>query len=664
MNYKNLCGMLFSLLCGCSSANQEKYASFDDYPVPEGSWEEMSYSPFATSFSAWAPTAEEVRVLLYEQGEGGAPYEMIQMKRAEDGLWEASMKSDLKGKFYTFNVKIDGRWQGDTPGIKAKAVGVNGNRAAIIDFKDTNPQGWEKDVRPQFAQMSDAIIYEMHFRDISIDTVSGIKNRGKFIAFSEENTHTFWGEKTGLDHLKELGITHVHILPSFDFSSIDESKLDVPQYNWGYDPKNYNVPEGSYSTNPFDPVTRIREFKQMVMAFHKAGIRVVMDVVYNHTASTTDGNFERMVPGYFYRQDKDGNLANASGCGNETASERAMMRKYMIESVCYWASEYHIDGFRFDLMGVHDIQTMNDIRLALDKIDPTIIMYGEGWAAAAPQLPFDELAMKNNVYKMPGVAAFSDEFRDSLRGPFGQDDMGAFLLGRKGHENGIRFGIVGGVKHPQLKKDSVNAGPDSWVSSPSQFISYVSCHDDLCLADRLKKTLSNASEAELVALQKLAETAVLTSQGVPFIFSGDEFMRTKYGNPNTYNMSDSINAINWYYKTKYRDVFDYVKGLVEIRKAHPAFRMGKTELVCEYLEFLPAPSSVVAFLIKGAPCNDTWSNIIVVLNAQKSPVVIQIPEGEYRVACKDGIVDTKSGIGVISGNQVKVSPRSALIIHQ
>ena len=456
MNYKNLCGMLFSLLCGCSSANQEKYASFDDYPVPEGSWEEMSYSPSATSFSAWAPTAEEVRVLLYEQGEGGAPYEMIQMKRAEDGLWEASMKSDLKGKFYTFNVKIDGRWQGDTPGIKAKAVGVNGNRAAIIDFKDTNPQGWEKDVRPQFAQMSDAIIYEMHFRDISIDTVSGIKNRGKFIAFSEENTHTFWGEKTGLDHLKELGITHVHILPSFDFSSIDESKLDVPQYNWGYDPKNYNVPEGSYSTNPFDPVTRIREFKQMVMAFHKAGIRVVMDVVYNHTASTTDGNFERMVPGYFYRQDKDGNLANASGCGNETASERAMMRKYMIESVCYWASEYHIDGFRFDLMGVHDIQTMNDIRLALDKIDPTIIMYGEGWAAAAPQLPFDELAMKNNVYKMLGVAAFSDEFRDSLRGPFGQDDMGAFLVGRKGHENGIRFGIVGGVKHPQLKKDSVN----------------------------------------------------------------------------------------------------------------------------------------------------------------------------------------------------------------
>ena len=561
-------------------------------------------------------------------------------------------------------MKIDGRWQGDTPGIKAKAVGVNGNRAAIIDFKDTNPQGWEKDVRPQFAQMSDAIIYEMHFRDISIDTVSGIKNRGKFIAFSEENTHTFWGEKTGLDHLKELGITHVHILPSFDFSSIDESKLDVPQYNWGYDPKNYNVPEGSYSTNPFDPVTRIREFKQMVMAFHKAGIRVVMDVVYNHTASTTDGNFERMVPGYFYRQDKDGNLANASGCGNETASERAMMRKYMIESVCYWASEYHIDGFRFDLMGVHDIQTMNDIRLALDKIDPTIIMYGEGWAAAAPQLPFDELAMKNNVYKMPGVAAFSDEFRDSLRGPFGQDDMGAFLVGRKGYENGIRFGIVGGVKHPQLKKDSVNAGPDSWVGSPSQFISYVSCHDDLCLADRLKKTLSNASEAELVALQKLAETAVLTSQGVPFIFSGDEFMRTKYGNPNTYNMSDSINAINWYYKTKYRDVFDYVKGLVEIRKAHPAFRMGKTELVCEYLEFLPVPSSVVAFLIKGAPCNDTWSNIIVVLNAQKSPVVIQIPEGEYRVACKDGIVDTKSGIGVISGNQVKVSPRSALIIHQ
>lgn len=666
MNVKHL--LVVSMLAttiGCNSVQQKSYNSYEDYPVYDGNWDEMVYSPSSTRFALWAPTAQEVRVMLYEAGEGGSAYQMITMEADKDGMWRAEVDGDLKGRFYTFNVKIDGNWQGDTPGVMAKAVGVNGNRAAIIDWNSTNPAGWSEDKRPPLKSFSDIIIYEMHHRDFSIDTVSGISNRGKFLALTEEGTTTFLGEKTGLDHLKELGVTHVHLLPSFDFSSVDEAKLDKPQYNWGYDPKNYNVPDGSYSTDPYNPEVRIREFKQMVMALHKAGIRVILDVVYNHTAVTEGSNFERTVPGYFYRQDKDGKFADASACGNETASNRAMMRKFMVESVCYWAKEYHVDGFRFDLMGIHDIETMNTIRRALDKIDPTIYIYGEGWAAAAPQLPEEKLAMKNNTFKMPGVAAFSDEFRDSLRGPFGNDAQGAFVIGRPGHEAGIRFGLVGGVEHPQVNKDPVHKVPKIWASSPSQMISYVSCHDDLCLADRLKVTLPGASVQELVALQKLAETAVLTSQGVPFIFAGDEVLRDKKGVHNSYNSSDSINAIDWRNKTLYKDVFDYVKGLIAMRKAHPAFRMGSAELIQKHLEFIDVPvSNVIAFRLKGNPCGDSWMNTVVVLNARTEPVSVPVPEGKYWVACRDGKIDLVLGLGTITGNQVQVGPRSAMIIHQ
>lgn len=666
MNVKHLLVMsMLATAIGCTSVQQNTYESYDDYPVYDGNWDEMVYSPAFTRFALWAPTAQEVRVLLYEAGEGGSAYQMVAMQPDRDGMWRAQVDGDLKGRFYTFNVKISDIWQGDTPGVMAKAVGVNGNRAAIIDWNVTNPVGWDKDQRPPLKNFSDIIIYEMHHRDFSIDTVGGIKNRGKFLALTEEGTKTFLGEKTGLDHLKELGITHVHLLPSFDFSSVDETKLDKPQYNWGYDPKNYNVPDGSYSTDPYRPEVRIREFKQMVMALHKAGIRVIMDVVYNHTAVTDGSNFQRTVPGYFYRQDKDGKFADASACGNETASDRAMMRKFMIESVCYWAKEYHIDGFRFDLMGIHDIETMNAIRKALDKIDPTIYIYGEGWAAGAPQLPEEKLAMKNNTYKMPGIAAFSDEFRDSLRGPFGNDAQGAFIIGRPGHEAGVRFGLVGGIMHPQVNSNPKHKVPKIWANSPSQMISYVSCHDDLCLTDRLKATLPGASVQELSALQKLAETAVLTSQGVPFIFAGDEVLRDKKGVHNSYNSPDSINAIDWRNKTLHKDVFDYVKGLIAMRKAHPAFRMGDAGLVQKHLEFIDVPASnVVAFRLKGNPCGDSWLNTIVVLNSRTEPVAVPIPEGKYWVACRDGKIDLVLGLGIITGNQILVAPRSAMIVHQ
>ncbi len=665
MDLKHLILMSVLTTAGCSSSHRGGELPFDDYPVCRGEWEEMLYSPSSTRFSLWAPTAQEVRVLLYEEGQGGSAYTMIRMEEGDDGMWKAEADGDLNGKFYTFNVKVGDVWLGDTPGLKAKAVGVNGNRAAILDMDATDPEGWEDDRRPAMQAFSDMVIYEMHHRDFSIDTVSGIKHRGKFLALAEQGTATYLGEKTGIGHLKELGVTHVQLLPSFDFATVDETRLDVPQYNWGYDPKNYNVPEGSYSTDPYRPDVRIREFKQMVMALHRAGIRVIMDVVYNHTASAEGSNFERTVPGYFYRHTEDGKLADASGCGNETASERAMMRRFMIESACHWASEYHIDGFRFDLMAIHDIETMKEIRAALDKIDPTIYIGGEGWAAEAPQLPEERLALKKNIARMPGIAAFSDEFRDSLRGAWGDDSKGAFLVGLEGFSEGLKFGLAGGVAHPQVEADSAGGPLRDWAGQPSQLISYMSCHDDLCIADRLSATLPDASADERTALMKLGMTAVLASQGIPFIFAGDEVMRSKFGVANSYASPDSINAIDWRNKTAHRDLFDYTCGLIAMRKAHPAFRMGDAERVRRHLKFLDTPSdNVVAFRIEGNPCGDAWANVTVALNAGASPAAVEVPEGEYRVVCRDGKIDAAAGLGMVKGNVLAVSPHSALIVHQ
>lgn len=664
MNVKHVIwASIMSTTISCQSVKKE-YTSFEEYPIPEGKLVEMEYSPIETKFTLWAPTAEEVRVLLYDSGNEGSAYQTLSLEMEEDGIWNTSIKEDLKGKFYTFNVKVNGKWLGDTPGIMAKAVGVNGKRAAVIDLRSTDPEGWANDVRPLLKDYADIIVYEMHHRDFSLDSVSGIRNKGKFLALTELGTTTSQGEKTGIDHLKELGVTHVHILPSYDYASVDESKPDKAQYNWGYDPQNYNVPDGSYSTDPYKPDVRIKEFKQMVQALHKAGIRVVLDVVYNHTFNTEESNFERTVPGYFYRQTKDGKPANGSGCGNETASDRAMMRKYMVESVLYWINEYHIDGFRFDLMGIHDIETMNEIRAAVDKIDPSIFIYGEGWAASAPQLDQEELAMKANIYKMPRIAAFSDEMRDGLRGGWDDDRKGAFLIGQPGHEMSIKFGLVGAVKHPQVINDSVNYSKEPWALQPTQMISYVSCHDDMCLADRLKATMPDATDEERASLHKLAETFVFTSQGVPFIFAGDEMMRDKKGIHNSYNSPDSINTIDWRNKTMHHDVFDYVRELITLRKNHPAFRMGDADKVRQYMEFLPVEgSNLVAFILKDNANGDSWKNIIVAFNSRKEPAKLSIPAGRYTIVCKDEKIK-QSGMGQVSGNEIIVPARSAMIIHQ
>lgn len=656
---------LIMALIVISCSEKREYKSFDDYPVPSNELIEMNYSQTSTEFMLWAPTADEVRLMIYEKGEGGNPIETFAMQlNPKDGLWSKTVESDLAGKFYTFNVKVNNKWLGDTPGINARAVGVNGARAAIIDMNSTNPEGWENDKGPTVNSYSDIVLYEMHHRDMSISPTSGIENKGKYLAMTEKGTVNADGLSTGIDHLKELGITHVHLLPSYDYASVDESKLSENKYNWGYDPQNYNVPDGSYSTNPFEPTVRINEFKQMVKSLHDQGIGVVLDVVYNHTYNTENSNFERTVPGYFYRHKEDGSLANGSGCGNETASDREMMRKYMIESILYWMNEYHIDGFRFDLMGIHDIETMNQIREAVTKVNPSAFIYGEGWAAEAPIYPQDSLAMKANAAKMPGIAVFSDEMRDGLRGPFNDDKKGAFLAGLPGTVESVKYGIVGAINHPQIAYDSVNYSNAAWAQEPTQMISYVSCHDDMCVVDRLKSTMPAITPEELIKLDKLAQTVVFTSQGVPFMYAGEEVLRDKKGVHNSYQSPDSINEIDWSRKTLNNDVFQYYKGLIDLRKSHPAFRMGKADLVRENLEFLPVDKdNLIAYQLKNNANGDSWNNIIVAFNGNNTPEKITVPSGKYTIVLNNGKID-KNGLSTINSNEVVVPAQSALIMHQ
>lgn len=642
---------------------------------------EMIYSKVKTLFKLNAPTTvnldgmtgattqidkkKQVEIHIYEDGQGGKAIKTIKMKASGENRWEATVKGDLKGKFYTFDVG-----KGETPGVFAKAVGVNGMRGAIVDMAETNPQGWENDQRPVIQSPADLVIYEMHWRDFSIDVSSGLKNKGKFLALTEPKA---------IEHLKNLGVNAVHILPSFDYASVDETKLDTPQYNWGYDPKNYNVPEGSYSTDPYNPVTRIKEFKQMVQALHKAGIRVILDVVYNHTFNIDHSNFQLTYPDMYYRKTADGKYSDGSGCGNETASEKPLMREFMLESVKYWIDEYHIDGFRFDLMGVHDIETMQQIRAEVNMIDPSIYIYGEGWSAGSCAYPVDKLAMKANAQQLNGIAAFSDDMRDALRGPFSDDHKGALLAGIPGEEESLKFGIVGGIAHPQVDMTKVNYDKKPWTNNPTEQISYVSCHDDMCLVDRLKASIPSLTDknipekertAELIRIDQLAQTAVFTSQGVPFILSGEEMLRDKKGIHNSYNSPDSINHLDWNNLQRYPQLFTYYKNLIQLRKNHPAFRLATGDKVRQHLEFLPAVNSkdvkqdcLVGFLLKDLQEIDAWKTIVVIYNFNKEAKEMAIPEGNYTIACCNGAID-EAGLGEVSGKEVLVDGQSALILFQ
>lgn len=615
---------------------------------------EVEYSPKETTFQlTTSPDVKKVNVLLSDTDSDNPAEQMIkQMKHVGAGKWKLTVKSDLKGKYYLFSVYNNAQ-PDNTPGIFAKAVGVNGKRGAIVDLRDTDPEGWNSDVRPTLNNPCDLVIYEMHHRDFSVDLSSGLKNKGKFLALTEPKA---------IEHLQRLGVNAVHILPSYDYASVDESKPDVPQYNWGYDPLNYNVPEGSYSTDAATPTTRIREFKQMVQALHKAGIRVILDVVYNHTFDINGSNFQKTYPDYFYRKTAEGKYSDGTGCGNETASEKPLMREFMKESVEYWVKEYHIDGFRFDLMGVHDIETMNEIRAMVDKIDPSIYIYGEGWSAGSCAYPQEKLAMKAHAKQLDGIGAFSDEMRDALRGPFSDDHKGGFLIGEPDQEESIKFGIVGAIAHPQIDMTKVNYSREAWTNEPSQMVAYVSCHDDMCLTDRLRATMPYITDDELIRLDLLAQTAVLTSQGVPFILAGEEMLRDKKGVHNSFRSPDSINRLDWNNLKRYPQVFDYYAGLIALRKAHPAFRMGKADEVRKNLEFVDAPKGVVAFRLKNNAGGDAWQNIYVVLNSQKTPQNVKVAEGSYTKVVANGKVNAE-GLGLISGSTLTVAPQSALIVH-
>ena len=652
------------LLAGCSSS-YKKYKSFDEYPVYNGNDLELSYAATGSKFRVWAPTADEVKLLLFDNGIEGAAYMMKNMHRSKNGTWVVAVSGDLKGKFYTFQIKIGEKWMNETPGMWVKAVGVNGKRAAIIDLNETNPEGWEKDKRPELKNVADIALYELHVRDFSMSPTSGMKNKGKFLAFTEQGTKNTAGQATGIDHLKELGITHVHLLPSYDYASVDETKLNENKYNWGYDPLNYNVPEGGYSSDPANPVARIKEFKQMVQSLHQANIRVVMDVVYNHTFVGEESHLNLLVPGYFYRFNKDSTWSNASGCGNETASERPMMRKFMVESVVYWAKEYHVDGFRFDLMGIHDIETMNAIRAALDKVDPTIVIYGEGWTASGSPLPEEKRAVKKNAKQLKGIAVFSDDIRDALKGSWMHSEIPGFVSGTDSLEESVKFGVVGGVQHSQIDYSKPIYSKEPYVNSPLQTINYVSCHDDMCLADKLRSSRpKGATEDEIIKFNKLTQTVVYTSQGLPFIYAGEEIYRDKKGVHNTYQSPDSINQINWDNKTKYIDIFNYYQGLIALRKAHPAFRMTSQDMVQKNLKFLDMNTpNVVAYTLGNNANKDSWKQILVIFNGNRKPVGLQIPEGTWNVVCYNGAINPSGVLMQVKGQKLNVPASSAAIMY-
>jgi len=657
-----------NLTCGFVSAQSRYDSRFENYPVYSGDDLELTVDSSGTRFRLWSPKAQDVVVNLYDNGHTGVPYKTLPMTHdVSTGTWTASVPEKLYGKFYTFKVKHDGKWLSETPGVWAKAVGVNGKRAAIIDFSTTSPAGWHQDKGPEVRNFSDVIVYEMHHRDMSMHPSSGIANKGKFLALTEKGTTSPEGEKTGIDHLKELGVTHVHILPSYDYNSVDETNLQNNTYNWGYDPQNYNAPEGSYSTNPSNPAARIREMKEMVKALHDAGIGVIMDVVYNHTAENDGSNFELTAPGYYHRHWDDGRYSDASGCGNETASDRRQMRDYIINSVKFWAKEYHIDGFRFDLMAIHDTETMNAVAAELKKINPSIFVYGEGWTAGDSPLAAERRALKENVSAMKDIAVFSDDMRDAVKGHYTDASDRGFATGKPGLEETVKIGIVAATAHPQVDYSKGNNSRFPYAESPEMIVNYVSCHDDLCLTDKLKKSMAGESEENMLNAAKLAQTIVFTSQGTPFMFAGEEVFRDKKGVHNSYKSPDSINAIDWSNKARYRDLFDYYRDLARLRKEHPAFRMTSAEDIARHLVFDEIDSSrepnLISYSLKDSANGDEWKEIKVVFNGASSSRVVNVKKGKWVIVAKDGKFTGQDAEDRFNGGRIELAPYSALILR-
>lgn len=635
-----------------------------DYEVYTGNDLGAVYSPKMTRFKVWAPEAESVKLNLYKQGEGDNLIDQHIMKKSANGTYVFEKQGDCNGIYYTYTVVNHGEEQ-EAVDPYTKAAGVNGQRGMVINLAKTNPQGFELDGYRNPEHITDAIIYEGSVRDFTMDESSGVFHNGKFLGLTEANTTNHFGEATALDYISGLGVTHVQILPAFDFETVDE-KNQKAQYNWGYDPDNYNVPEGSYAVSPYDGAVRIQEMKQMVLALHSRGIGVIMDVVFNHTYRRDDSNLQKIVPGYYYRSDETG-YTNGSGCGNEVASDRPMVQKLIVDSLIYWAKEYHIDGFRFDLMGVLDIDTMNVIAERLKEIRPDIYLYGEGWNGGPSSLAEEKCAFKASAKKMPGIGMFNDDIRDTIKGSVFYDDHLGFVNGGTHLENALRYGITGAVAHPQVDYDAYGSKP--WAKEPGQSINYVSCHDNYTLWDKLSVSCPEASEEKKKAMNRLCAAIVFTSQGVPFIQAGEEFLRSK---PlpekkgfaeNSYNMPDAVNSIKWDNIHEYPDMIAYYKGLMALRKAHPVFRMQSEAEMTQNLCFLSdTPENVVAYLLKGKGADDTPENILVIFNGNDKEILYNLPEGKWKILVDDKTAgaDGKKNIS----EKVDVEPLSALVLEK
>jgi pullulanase len=638
------------------------------YPFYQGPDLGLTFDREGTgTLRVWAPTAEALRLRLYAAGTGGAATATQPLARSTSGTWTLTLPAGTTG-FYTVQATIAGRDLAEVADPYARAVGVNGRRGAWLNPATASPAGWAEDLRPKMGAPTDIVIGEVSVRDISASPQSGIQHKGQFLGLTESGTTGPSGVRTGLSHLQELGVTHVHLLPVNDFAAIDESVPASPtRYSWGYDPLNYFVPEGSYATSATDPAARIREFKQAVQALHDHQLRVVADVVFNHVADAGTSAFEQLVPGYYFRHEADGKLSNATACGNEVASERPMVRKLIVDAVSHWAREYHVDGFRFDLMGVLDLETMRAVRVALDQQDHSIFVYGEGWAAGASPLPEAQRAVKANVLRLNRIAAFGDELRDGVKGHYAHQAEAGFVGGQPGLDESVKFGIVAATQHPQLDYAKVNYSKAPWASQPSQALSYVACHDDRVLWDKLKVANPTATEAELIQMDALCNTIVFTSQGVPFLPIGDEFLRTKKGASNSYNLPDSVNQLDWGRKAQYRAVFAFYRQLLALRKTHPAFRLPSQELIAQHLEFLPGlPAGTVGYQLKNHAGGDAWQTITVLFNGLRQPATAPVPAGSYKVVLR-GLEINQNGIGeplATGAAGVPLAPTSALILVQ
>lgn len=608
------------------------------------------YTPQHTKFRLWAPTASEAKLVTYKKWNDKIGTE-INMEQGEKGTWKAELRGNQKGLLYTYKVKIGDKWT-EAVDPYARAASVNGDKGAVVDLEETNPKKWKANKKPKFKNPEDAIIYELHVRDLSIQPESGIKQKGKYLGVTETGTRGPEGVKTGLDHIKDLGVTHVQFLPIFDYASVNEETLNESQYNWGYDPKNFNVPEGSYSTNPYEPTVRITELKQMVQILHDNNLRVVMDVVYNHMYNAAESNFHKLVPGYYYRYNEDGTFANGTGVGNDTASERKMMRKFMVDSVTYWAKEYNLDGFRFDLMGIHDYETMNEIRKAVNQIDPSIILHGEGWDLNTP-LAAELKANQKNAEKMKGIAHFNDNIRDGLKGSVFEEKENGFVNGKENMEDRIKKGITAGINY------DTNS---STYKDPEQVLTYVEAHDNHTLWDKLELTNPDDSEEVRKQMHKLSSSILLTSQGIPFLHAGQEFMRTKYGDHNSYKSPDSINQMDWLRRAAFNNEVEYMKGLIELRKKYSAFRMTSAEQINKQVSFIDVPKNVVAYSIDGKGNGNKNEYFMVAHNANRESVDITLPsKGPWKVLV-DGKQAGSKTLYVVHDNKIKVPALSSLVL--